>query len=61
MRWKAAAIGAAGYPVLEALGITYHWQVDGREHLDRLEAARRHPILALWHGRILPATLFFRG
>jgi hypothetical protein len=59
-RWQVAAIAAAGYPLLAALGATYRWQVDGREHLDRLEAAGRHPILALWHGRILPATLFFR-
>ena len=59
--FKAAAVGAAGYPVLESLGITYRWQVNGREHLDRLDAANRHFILALWQGRILPATLFFRG
>lgn len=30
------------------------------EHLDRIVAAGRQPVMAFWHGRILPATYYFR-
>ena len=59
-RFKAAAIAAAASPIVGALGRTYHWIEDGAEHLRAVEASGRQPILALWHGRILPATLYFR-
>ena len=59
-QFKAAAIATIGVPVVEALGATYAWRETGREHLQRLEAEGRQPILALWHGRILAATLYFR-
>lgn len=59
-RLKAGAIAALAAPVAGALGRTYHWIEDGGEHLTALDAAGTAPILALWHGRILPATLYFR-
>jgi hypothetical protein len=59
-RAKAALIAALAAPVVGALGRTYHWIEDGAEHLAAVDAAGRAPILALWHGRILPATLYFR-
>jgi lysophospholipid acyltransferase (LPLAT)-like uncharacterized protein len=34
--------------------------VDGRQHFDAVIASGRQPIMAFWHGRILPATLYFR-
>ena len=37
-----------------------HAFADGAGHLDAVKASGRTPILALWHGRILPATLYFR-
>jgi lysophospholipid acyltransferase (LPLAT)-like uncharacterized protein len=30
------------------------------EHLDRVVAGGRQPVMAFWHGRILPATYYFR-
>ena len=36
------------------------WRIDGAEHFDELMRAGRPPILAFWHGRILPATLYWR-
>src|SRR5687768_3516393 len=60
-RTKAAAIAAAGYPIVAALGRTLTWKVDGAQHYDELLRAGRPPVLALWHGRILPATLYWRG
>src|SRR5262249_41260978 len=59
-RFQAAAIAAAGYPALAALGATLKWRTDGLHHFDAIHAAGRQPIMAFWHGRILPATYFFR-
>jgi lysophospholipid acyltransferase (LPLAT)-like uncharacterized protein len=59
-RAQAAAIAAIGTPLVEALGATYHWREVGAEHLREVARQGRQPILALWHGRILSATLYFR-
>ena len=59
-RLKARAIAAAGYPLVAALGRTLSWSVEGLSHFDDAVRSGRAPILALWHGRILPATLFWR-
>ena len=59
-RVEVAAIAAVGYPVIAALGRTLRWREDGVEHLDAVAASGRQPILAFWHGRILPATVYFR-
>jgi lysophospholipid acyltransferase (LPLAT)-like uncharacterized protein len=58
---KAALIAAAAAPLMRALGTTYRWRTDGLHHYDAIVAAGRQPIMAFWHGRILPATLFFRN
>jgi lysophospholipid acyltransferase (LPLAT)-like uncharacterized protein len=49
-----------GYPLVRGLTSTWTWQVSGAEHVDRITAAGHHPILALWHGRILAATPYFQ-
>jgi len=59
-RFEASAIAALGYPLISLLGRTLHWRVDGREHLDAIAASGRPPVMAFWHGRILPATYYFR-
>jgi lysophospholipid acyltransferase (LPLAT)-like uncharacterized protein len=59
-RAEVALIAGAAYPLIRALGVTYRWRVDGREHLDAVYASGRRPIMAFWHGRILPATLYFQ-
>ena len=59
-RFEAAAIAVAGYRAIAALGATLKWSTEGREHFDKLLANGRQPIMAFWHGRILPATLFFQ-
>ena len=53
-------IPVLGYPVIAALTSTLKWKVDGAQHLDAVKASGRPPIMAFWHGRILPATYFFR-
>jgi len=62
-RWKraqAAAIAALGYPVIAALGSTLRWRVSGLQHFDAIRTAGRQPVMAFRHGRILPATVYFR-
>ena len=59
-RAEVAAIAGLGYPLINALGRTLHWRVEGREHLDAVAASGRQPIMAFWHGRILPGTLYFQ-
>ncbi len=53
-------IGLAAYPVLAVLCRTYRWKVAGAEHYEAVTESGRHPILALWHGRILPGLHYFR-
>jgi lysophospholipid acyltransferase (LPLAT)-like uncharacterized protein len=57
---KARLIAAAGYPIVAGLGRTLSWSVEGAEHYDEVVRSGRAPILALWHGRIFPATLYWR-
>jgi lysophospholipid acyltransferase (LPLAT)-like uncharacterized protein len=53
-------IAGAGYPLVAALGHTLRWRVDGWQHFESILAAGRQPIMGFWHGRILPATFYFR-
>jgi lysophospholipid acyltransferase (LPLAT)-like uncharacterized protein len=59
-RAEAAVIAALGYRAVAALGSTLRWRTEGLSHLDEVAAGGRRPILAFWHGRILPATYYFR-
>ncbi len=62
-RWKrfeAVAISTAGYRLVAALGATLRWRTEGFEHFEAIAASGRQPIMAFWHGRILPATYYFR-
>jgi lysophospholipid acyltransferase (LPLAT)-like uncharacterized protein len=68
MTWRSSrlkqlevrAIAGLGYPLLSVLGHTWSWRVEGAAQYDAVIASGRQPILALWHGRILPATLYFK-
>lgn len=60
-RWQAIAIAAIATPVIRLLSWTWRYEVTGGEHLAALEAAGRPPIIAFWHGRILPGMIHFRG
>jgi hypothetical protein len=60
-RLQAAAIAGIGYPLINLLGHTLRWRVEGLHHVDAVRASGRQPVMAFWHGRILPATFYFRG
>ena len=59
-RAEIAAFAGLGYPLMRALGATWTWKVSGAEHVDAIIARGLQPIHAFWHGRILPATLYFQ-
>jgi lysophospholipid acyltransferase (LPLAT)-like uncharacterized protein len=59
-RVEAAAIAAAGYRAVALLGSTLRWRTEGLEHFDNIVRGGRQPVMAFWHGRILPATYYFR-
>ncbi len=59
-RLQVALIPRLGAPLIGLLGRTYTWRAEGAEHYAAVLASGRQPIMAFWHGRILPATLFFQ-
>jgi lysophospholipid acyltransferase (LPLAT)-like uncharacterized protein len=58
---KAGFIATFATPLIRALAATYRWRVEGLEHFDAIVASGRQPIMGFWHGRILPATVYFRN
>jgi hypothetical protein len=59
-RLQAKLISIFGYRVVAGLGSTLRWKTEGLEHFDDIVGAGNQPIMAFWHGRILPATYYFR-
>ncbi len=59
-RLQARLISALGYPIVAALGSTFRWREEGAEHYQQVVDSGRQPIMAFWHGRILPATVYFQ-
>ena len=59
-RLQIAAIAGLGYRLINVLGHTLRWRVEGLHHYDEIVASGRQPVMAFWHGRILPAAFYFR-
>src|SRR5580765_4140558 len=59
-RFQAKLISSLGYRIVALLGSTLRWKTEGLEHFDRIVASGHQPVMAFWHGRILPATYYFR-
>ena len=59
-RLQASLISIVGYRLVSLLGSTLRWKIDGLHHFDEIVRAGRQPVMAFWHGRILPATYYFR-
>jgi lysophospholipid acyltransferase (LPLAT)-like uncharacterized protein len=59
-RVQARLISALGFPIVAGLGATFRWRAEGAEHYRQVIDGGRQPIMAFWHGRILPATVYFR-
>jgi lysophospholipid acyltransferase (LPLAT)-like uncharacterized protein len=59
-RLQATLISIVGYRLVALLGSTLRWKTEGLEHFDAIVRGGYQPIMAFWHGRILPATYYFR-
>ena len=59
-RLQARCIAVVGYRLMQLLGATLRWRTEGLEHFDGIVQSGRQPVMAFWHGRILPATYYFR-
>ena len=60
-RLQARLIPNVVAPLAAALGATYRYRIEGLAPLDALlRSGAPPPIMVFWHGRILPATLYFR-
>jgi lysophospholipid acyltransferase (LPLAT)-like uncharacterized protein len=59
-RLEATIISVVGYRLVAALASTLRWRAEGVHHLEAVVRSGRQPIMAFWHGRILPATYYFR-
>ena len=59
-RIQAHLISILGYRLVQLLGSTLRWKTEGLEHFDAIVAGGHQPVMAFWHGRILPATYYFR-
>jgi len=59
-RLQAKLISIVGYRLVQLLGSTLRWKTEGLEHLDAIAARGQQPVMAFWHGRILPVTYYFR-
>ena len=60
-RIKASLIAGLAAPLVDGLCRTYRFRVEGAEYYDAVIRSGRQPILALWHGRILPGLHYFRN
>lgn len=59
-RLQAKLISIFGYRLIALLGSTLRWRTEGLEHYEEIVRSGRQPVMAFWHGRILPATYYFR-
>src|SRR5512138_1976638 len=59
-RFRAWLIGWVGYLVISVIGSTMRWQSEGDSHLDEIYQSGRRAIFTVWHGRIFPATYYWR-
>ena len=60
-RIQTSLIAWVAYPLLEMLCRTYTWKIEGAEHYQAVLDSGSRPILAVWHGRILPGLHYFRN
>ena len=60
-RLKARIIGWAGYFAISLISKTVRWRSEGDSHLEDILKTGQRAIFTFWHGRIFPATYYFRN
>jgi lysophospholipid acyltransferase (LPLAT)-like uncharacterized protein len=59
-RFKSWLIGWVGYIAISIIGRTMRWRSEGDAHLDEIHKSGHRAIFTFWHGRIFPATFYWR-
>jgi len=59
-RFKPWLIGWVGYIVISIVGRTIRWQSEGDSYLEEIYRSGHRAIFTFWHGRIFPATYYWR-
>ncbi len=59
--FRSWLIGWIGYLAISVVGRTIRWQSEGDSHLKDIHKSGHRAIFTCWHGRIFPATYFFRN
>ena len=57
---KSWLIGWIGFFAIGIIGRTMRWQSEGDSHLDEIYKSGNRAIFPFWHGRIFPATDYWR-
>ncbi len=60
-RLKAGVIGILGYFFISLIGRTLRWQAEGDSYLEEVYRSGHRAIFTFWHGRIFPATYYWRN
>jgi lysophospholipid acyltransferase (LPLAT)-like uncharacterized protein len=60
-RFKARIIGWVGYLAIAVIGRTIRWHRVGGDQYGAILKSGHRAIFAFWHGRIFPATYYFRN
>ena len=60
MAFKSWLIGWIGYIAITIIGCTMRWQSEGDAFLSDIRKSGHRAIFTFWHGRIFPATYFWR-
>src|SRR5262249_6696954 len=60
-RFKPWLIGWVGYLVISIVGRTMRWESEGESHLEEIYRSGHRAIFTFWHGRIFPATYYWRN
>src|SRR6185369_8854904 len=58
--FKTRLIAWIGYIAINIIGRTIRWQSEGDSHLDDILNSGKRAIFTFWHGRIFPATFYWR-
>jgi lysophospholipid acyltransferase (LPLAT)-like uncharacterized protein len=59
-RTKVALIGWIGYFTIYFIGWTVRWKSVGDSYLDEIYRTGNRAVFTFWHGRIFPATYYWR-
>ena len=60
-RFKTSVIGWVGYFAIAFIGRTMRWKTVGGDHLEAVHGSGHRAIFTFWHGRIFPATYYWRN